>query len=449
MLPILYNLLFPPVFLLLLPGYLLRMVRRGNYRRNFWQRLGFFSAETSQRLQATEGAIWLQAVSVGEMLVALKLVAALRALEPALPLVVSTTTTTGHALAASRVPDGVPVIYTPVDLRSAVRRTFDRLKPAQLVIVDGGLWPNQLWEARRRRIPAALVNARLSPRSERRFLRFGSVARTLFHTLDLVGVPFPEDRERWMRLGVSAERVQHTGSVKFDDVPTAPQSLLPRSEPGAKSSPGEFLRKIGVAPDAPILLAASTHPGEERMIAEIFVRWRTRWPALFLIVVPRHVERTPEVKAALEGLGCRVALRTDMPTDASPPEILLVDTTGELPRWYETATLAFIGKSLNAVGGQNPAEAVMAGVPVIFGPHMENFQELTTRLLSADAAVQVHDLAGLEAGGGELLADGARRRRMVQAARQVIAAHRGASGRTADLLLAQLGKSPCQTTEFL
>ena len=448
MLPILYNLLFPLVFLLLLPGYLLRMVRRGNYRQNFRQRLGFFSAEMAQRLQASPGAVWLQAVSVGEMLVALKLLAALRAREPALPLVISTTTTTGYALAVGRVPDDVPVIYTPIDVRSAVRRTFDRLKPAQLVIVDGGLWPNQLWEARRRGVPTALVNARLSPRSERRFIRFGRMAQVMFRELGLVGVPYPEDRERWMRLGAPVERVRHTGSVKFDDAPVTEQPSSRRATPGAEDSPRGFLRRIGVPEGAPILLAASTHPGEERMIAEMFIRLRTRFPTLFLIVVPRHVERSSQVKAALENLGCRVVLRTVEPSAAVPPEVLLVDTTGELPDWYTTATLAFIGKSLNAIGGQNPAEAVVAGVPVLFGPHMENFQELTSRLLSAEAVAQVGDLVGLEQLCGDLLEDRGRRRRMAQAARQVIAVHQGAGGRTADLLLAQLGKMPCQIGDF-
>ena len=305
----LYNLCFPLAFAVLLPGYVRRMVRRGNFRRHFWQRLGFFPADLRARLAAGRPRPWLQAVSVGEMLVALKLIAAWRELEPDLPLVLSTTTTTGFQLAQERAPADVEVIYTPIDSLGAVRRTFRVLRPSQIVIVDGGLWPNQLWEARRQNIPTALVNARLSPRSERRFRRFRGVAAVMFGLLDLVAVAEDADVERWQKLGVQKGNLHRTGSVKFDDATAATGP-----GPDVSSDLRALLMKAGASPRAPILLAGSTHPGEEeilgRGVPEVCAA-RSRsfswsWPTA-------HVERSADVRADLEALGLQVVNRTALP----------------------------------------------------------------------------------------------------------------------------------------
>ncbi len=435
-----YNLCFPLVFVLLLPGYVRRMVRRGNFRRNFGQRFGIYSPATKERLVRARHGIWLQAVSVGEMLVALKLIDALRARRPTLPIILSTTTTTGYQLASERIGAQVELIYTPVDLAGAVRRAFTLLRPSRVVIVDGGLWPNQLWEAKRHGIPTALVNARLSPRSERRFRRFRTVAVSMFRLLDLVCIPEGSDLLRWTSLGVPAAKIVHTGSIKFDD---APQT---RDAPTQTPSPDlhRLLRTVCPRDESPILLAGSTHAGEERIVAEIFLQLRRRFPDLFLIIAPRHVERAPEIRTELQSLGLRPATRTTLadapgtayPT-APPCDLLLLDTTGELRDWYQLATVVFIGKSLTGTGGQNPAEAISAGRAVVFGPHMENFADLTGQLLAVDAAIQVPDAAGLEKACVRLLSDPTERQRLVGAAARQIAIHRGAAGRTADLLLAE------------
>ncbi len=426
----LYNLAFPVAFAALLPGYLRRMVRRGNYRQDFWQRFGFYRTDVRTRLAAGPPRPWLQAVSVGEMLVALKLVAAFRERVPGMALVLSTTTTTGYALARERVPAGVEVVYTPVDLRGAVRRAFKVLRPSQLVIVDGGLWPNQLWEARRRGVSTALVNARLSPRSERRFRRFRRLAAAMFGLLDLVAVPDEPDVARWHSLGVRGDAIRRTGSIKFDEAGVS-----------SINSPnlGNWRHRVGVTSEAPVLLAGSTHSGEEKILGDVYQRLRQDFPGLFLIVVPRHVERAAEVRAELESLGLRVSLRSAM----ADGDALLVDTTGELRAWYEEATVVFVGKSLTATGAQNPAEAIAASKPVVVGPHTENFAELVSALLSAGGIVQVQDAAGLEAALRRLLANAAEAGAMAEAGRQQLDAHRGATDRTAGLLLAQTKNSAC------
>ena len=238
MLRLFYNLVFPFAFVLLLPGYLRRMVRRGNYWPALGQRFGFYTPAVRARLAAGPGRPWIQAVSVGEMLVALKLIAALRARRPDLPLILSTTTTTGFALASAQTGPNLELVYTPIDALACVRRAFRALRPSSVIIVDGGLWPNFLWEARARGLPISLVNARLSPRSERRWRRFSWLARPLMRLLDLVCVPDQADVARWTALGVPADRVQRTGSVKFDDQEPASVSTDPSPGCAALASDG-------------------------------------------------------------------------------------------------------------------------------------------------------------------------------------------------------------------
>lgn len=420
-----YNLLFPVAFLLSLPVYLRRMFRRGNYRRAFWERFGYY------KHSASEGAPrpWLQAVSVGEMLAALKLARALQARAPGIRLILSTTTTTGYQLALDRAGPDIQVIYTPIDSRGCVRRAFAALRPSHLVIVDGGLWPNTLWEARRLGLKTSLVNARLSPRSEARWRRLPWLTRPIMELLDQVAVPDAADVARWRELGVPGERIHCTGSIKFDD----------DASPVAKPPQGATV----IPPGAPVLLAGSTHPGEERVVAEVFLRLRARFPALFLVVAPRHVERSAAVFAELTALGIPVALRT-APAQPSAPGALLLNTTGELRDWYSVATIVFIGKSLLGQGGQNPMEAVAAGKPVLFGPRMDNFRDLAAQLVQSGAAIQVADAPALEAACAALLADPAARNRQASSGLQLLASHRGASLRTADLLLAIPGFCPCQ-----
>lgn len=426
----------------MLPNYLRRMVRRGNYRRHFWQRLGRYSTEDRARLSALPSPVWVQAVSVGEMLVALKLIAAMRTRRPGLALVLSTTTTTGFQLARERAPEGVQVIYTPIDLRFAVRKAFDLLRPGEVVIVDGGLWPNQLLEARRQNVTVTLANARLSPRSERRFRRFRFFAESMFGLLDRVCVTEAGDIERWQSLGVARDRITNTGSIKFDDAPPvhdSAEAMARAQAKGAHDTPQASLRRLHVRDDAPVLLGGSTHPGEEILLAKVFLGLRISFPDLLLIIAPRHVERAREILADLQPLNLRIVARSSMEAEQAsfplPPDVFLLDTTGELNAWYTAGTVVFIGKSLAAAGGQNPAEPIAAGRPVLFGPHMENFESLVAQLLAAQATIQIQNTAELQEKAAFLLADGDERRQMAERARQLLLTHQGAARRTAELLL--------------
>ncbi len=449
---LLYNLLFAPVFLLLLPGYLARMFRRGGWREGFGQRFGVFSGALRARLAAGEPRLWIQAVSVGEMLVALKLVAALRREAPGTRLLLSTTTTTGFALARERVAaagwsEDVEVLYTPLDFLPCAALAWRSLRPAGIVVVEGGLWPNQVAIAIRSGRPVALVNARLSPRSERRFRRFRALAGPLlFRPLALLAAPEPGDRRRWESLGAVAERIVITGSLKFDDEKARDDAGNDR----AKALRVELrTRGLQLDPERPVLLAGSTHPGEEELVAAMFLRLRQeQFPALGLVVAPRHVERASEVRARLAELGLRVVSRSELarlaPADVAAADVILLDTTGELRDWFALATVVFIGKSLAPAvsGGQNPVEPLLAGRPVIFGPRMENFAEIVAVLLSAGGAVQAADADGLQSACTRLLADAGARAGVVARGCAVLAAHRGAADRTAAALLKILPPPP-------
>ena len=421
-----YNLFFPLVFVALLPGFLLRMLRRGGYREKFRQRFGRYSPEERARLARGEW-IWLHSISVGETLLALKLARQIREREPGKCIALSVTTSTGFAVAQPHANDWLEIIYNPLDAPWIVRAALDAVRPVRLIFIEA-IWPNLLAAAQRRGLPVTFL-PRLSPRSAARFRRARFFTGPIFRLLDALAAAEPEDREAWQALGVEPARLHVTGNAKFDAAaPTGGRTAEFRA----------LLRDLGVPDDAPILLGGSTFPGEERILADALRELRTRWPALFLILVPRHVERAAAILAELEPTGLRLAVRSRLSTRNQKPEIsdaLLVDTTGELRDWYALATVVFIGKSLTATGGQNPVEPVLAGRPVIFGPHMENFAPIVARWLAGDAAVQVRDAAGLRAQLATLFADAPRRAQLAERARAIAAIHSGATERAVGVLL--------------
>src|SRR5262249_30773114 len=215
MIRFIYNLLWPLGLLIFLPGYFAKMIRRGGYREKFGQRLGIYDGEVRNRL-SNQRSTWLHAVSVGEVNVALKLAKSLRAVERDLHCVLTTTTTTGFALARKTAPPWIEVMYTPLDYWPIMRCAFSVIRPTRIVLVEAEVWPNLAAAARARRVPLALVNARLSPRSERRYGRFRFFVAPTFRLLDLVCVPERRDIERWAALGVPQNRIHVTGSIKFD-----------------------------------------------------------------------------------------------------------------------------------------------------------------------------------------------------------------------------------------
>src|ERR1051325_3473978 len=346
----LYNILFTLFFVLSLPYYFLRMWRRGNWQKGFGQRFGRYDSKIKQAL-TNRHTLWLHAVSVGEVSVCAQLI---RTLQPRLPnvkIVVSTTTTTGMERLQAKLPPGVTKIYYPIDLRGWVVRALKSINPEAIVLVEAEIWPNFLWRASQMRVPLFLVNARLSERSHRGYKRFGVFFRPLFASFAAVGAQNEADAAKLRELGCRSEAVQVVGSMKFDAA-----SL---QEPPSLDVPG-LLARLGVAPGSRVLVAGSTHQGEEIILAETFLRLRARFPDLFLVIVPRHFERSRQVSRALTDRGVRFVHRSEVSAEtrygAGELNCLLVDTTGELTSFYGQATVIFVGKSLAAKGGQNPIE---------------------------------------------------------------------------------------------
>jgi 3-deoxy-D-manno-octulosonic-acid transferase len=369
-------------------------------------------------------SIWLHAVSVGEVTIALKLARQIRVLKPDLHCILTTTTTTGFAFANQNTPDWIEVMYSPLDFWPIMRRAFATIRPKAVILVEAEVWPNLVAEAHAQKIPIALVNARLSPRSEKRFRMFHGFVAPTFRMLDAVCVQNPEDIERWKLLGIDADKIHLLGSIKYDPENVEIDPDLPR----------EILTGFGLEKRT-VVFGGSTHSGEEKVLAEVFRALKRDFVELLLILAPRHTERTGEVRQELEGIGFHLALRSQLPAPDPFLDCLLIDSTGELRDWYGVATVAFIGKSLLAQGGQNPAEAILAGKPALFGPHMENFAVLADTLVAQGGAVRVNSATELRRAMTALLANPDDREKMVERARQVLDAHRGAAARTAQLIV--------------
>jgi 3-deoxy-D-manno-octulosonic-acid transferase len=425
-----YNILFEAFFILSVPYYFFRMKRRGGWRHGFGERLGRYSTKFKQAI-SNRDIIWLHAVSVGEANICVQLIKVLHPRLPNIKLVVSTTTSTAMSELRKKLPAEVGRIYYPIDRRAFVRRALATIRPKAVVLVEAEIWPNFLWGLQARKIPHFLVNTRISDKSYKGYRRFGFLFRRFFAMFTGVGAQSEPDAKRLKELGCKPDGVHVFGSCKFDGTRVSRDRLL---------DVPSLLRTLGVPGGAPLLIGGSTHAGEEETLARLAKRLREKHPDLFLVLVPRHAERGREVGDDLAKLGERFVYRNEIGGNYPPQEqgsldCLLVNTTGELKYFYEEATVVFIGKSLTAQGGQNPIEPAGLAKPIVFGPHMGNFAEITAKFLANDAAVQVADEVALESAIDDLLSDKAKREAFGQAAQKVVQSNEGAVERTVDMIL--------------
>jgi 3-deoxy-D-manno-octulosonic-acid transferase len=369
------------------------------------------------------GALWLHAVSVGEVGVAATLA---RALPAAASLLVTTVTPTGQerARAAFAGRAGVTVAYLPFDLGFAVRRFLRRHQPRSLVLVEGDYWPLLLHEVRRRGLPVAVVNGRVGDRSFRRMRRLRPLLGALFSGIDRFGVQGGQDRDRLVALGVEPGRIAVTGNLKYDS-----------SEPPPAPELEDALR--GLAGGRPVLLAGSTMAGEEEVVLAAFQDLGGGERAL-LVLAPRHPERWGEVEALLRSRGLDAIRRTSLPVSGrlGPPAAVLLDSLGELAGLYRLADAAFLGGTLVPTGGHNPLEAARFGVPLAVGPAMHNFREMAAAFDRAGAWRRVADARELAVAWREWLDDPAAARVTGERARRLVEENRGAVARTVEMLAA-------------
>jgi 3-deoxy-D-manno-octulosonic-acid transferase len=428
---LIYNLLFDIGFLLSAPFYFLKMHRRGSWADGFWERFGHYPAKLKQAL-TNRRTIWVHAVSVGEAAICGRLIESLASRLPNHKFVVSTTTSTGMAELRRRLPADVSKIYYPIDRRKHVQRALGMVNPEVMVFVEAEIWPNMIWGLQRRGIPYFLVNARISDRSYRGYRWARRLFGPFFKGFAGIGAQNPADAERLQDLGARPETIQVVGSLKFEGGSGAQARLDARA----------LLDQLGVPDKAPVLVAGSTHSGEEAIIASVASRLRERFPDLFLILVPRHHERGGEVGKELGRLKVPFVYRSEITPktrkNTGSIQCLLVNTTGELRSFYEVADLVFIGKSLTAHGGQNPIEPATLAKPVLFGPHMENFAQIVPQFLEQGGALQVADEAALERAIGDLLADPARRQLMGKRAAEIVQANQGGLEKTVQMILSAI-----------
>ncbi len=427
-----YNILFTIFFVLASPYYFWRMWRRGQWQTGFWQRFGVFDAKFKQAI-TNRHVLWLHAVSVGEVNICTQLIRALEPRMPNLKIVVSTTTTTGMGELQKKLPLHIGKFYYPIDRKKYVARALGTLRPEAVVLVEAEIWPNFIWWLRDKKIPLFLVNARLSAKSHRGYKRFGFLFRPLFAAFTGVGAQNEADAVKLREIGCRPEAVQVPGNLKFD---TANLHVTKPLDVPA------LLAQLGVPANALLLVAGSTHDGEEEILVEQFLRLRVKFPNLFLILAPRHFERAKNLGKQLAKSGVKLFYRTDITstTRLAPGSIecLLVNTTGELMNFYQAASVVFVGKSLTANGGQNPIEPAALGKATVFGPNMQNFEDVARIFLAQRAVIQVPDAAELEKVFAELLGSEARRRELGERAATVVRENMGAVDRTVEMIVRHL-----------
>lgn len=426
MLWFLYNLLFPVVFVCMLPKFISRMLKRGGYGQHFEQRIGHFGANTKARLRE-ERRIWVHAVSVGEIYVALRFIKAYREAHPETHFALSTTTSTGYAIGRKEIDPRDVLFYFPVDLPVIIRKVLRIVNPLRIVLVEGEFWPNLIRLAARQGIAVSLVNGRMSESSYRGYRKLRSLTGDILCRINPICVQGAVDAERMIGIGAPPDHVHIMGTVKFD---------VARRDPAGEKVAQEVMRTIRVPEDAVVLLGGSTWPGEEVVLCELYKTLRQDYPRLFLIIVPRHVERAGEVVQTLEEQGLSYVRRSQIKTleDDRQPDVLFVDTTGELSNFYSVAHIIFVGKSLAQHGGQNPIEPAMFGKAVIVGPNMENFPAVMAAFKLNDAIVQVQGRNALAHALAQLIGNPAERDELGQRAARTVEQNRGVIERTVALL---------------
>jgi len=405
--------LITPLVLLLLA---IRGLRNRDWLKRWPQRFGWFDPP------AKTGGIVVHAVSLGEVNAASSLVKALSRHFPQLPLCLTTFTPTGSDRVYSLFRNEVLHVYAPLDLPGAVKRFFDRIQPVILIIMETEIWPNLYFEAKRRDIPVMIANARISERSIRGYRRFKRMTTAALSQVSCIAAQSKLDAERLVEIGADEARLEVTGNLKFDV--ELPPGLLEQSDAIRRAWGSE----------RPVFVAGSTHEGDEKPLLEAFKQLLKQFPEALLVLVPRHPERFGRAAQLTRACGLTVCLhseRIDCPPSA---QCFIVDAMGELLLYYAACDVAFVGGSLEPIGGHNALEPAALAKPVLFGPHTFNFKDITDQLLNTGAAIRVNNARDLEETTTRLFKQPDLRVQMGRAGLELVKSGQGALARTLEIV---------------
>jgi len=415
------KLLYTTLFTLSIPLLILRLIWRGFRAPAYWKRWAERFGGGPQ-INSSKPIIWIHAVSVGEVEACRPIANALRKEYPNHQLLITTMTPTGSARVKAIFSDSVAHCYLPYDIPFAIKRFLNKTNPTFGIIMETEIWPNLLSTNHKRNIPLFLANARMSERSAKGYSRFANFTKETLQNLSVIAAQSSEDKKRLQSLGAESNRVHVIGNLKYEI------NLAPSLAEQANS-----MRAIWDN-NRPVLIAASTHEGEEEMVLNASRQIRSNYPELLVIIVPRHPERFDRVAALAHKSGFKTLRRSEMKPCPSDIQILLVDTMGELPLFYAASDVAFVGGSLVPHGGHNLLEPAALGRAVLTGPHFFNFQEITQQFLTAGAALEIADTQALADTTIKLLNTPETRTEMGEISLKLIAKSQGASGRLVNLI---------------
>jgi len=421
---VIYNLLFAAIYPFLLPGFLVRMLRRGGYAARFLDRFSLYPDDVRRKLDDEDvRPVWIHAVSVGEVMVAGQLMREWRKADPSVRFCFSTTSSTGWKTAEKVVTPVDTLVYNPLDFPNFVKSALRTVRPRAIVLTESEIWPNFIRTAKRYRIPVFLINARVSDRSAPRYRKARFFFEDVLNSFTRIFAQSDLDKQRLVAAGAPAERTEVTGSFKFDVA-----ERNPAKEQELRTWLAEGFAAVNVRR---ILLGGSTWPGEDRMLLDIYSKLVDRMsPPPVLVLAPRHFEKADAVEANIRAVGFDCLRRSQgmeaktVSDDARPP-VFLSDTTGELMGLYGIADVVFVGKSICEHGSQNMIEPCMCGKPTLVGPNTENFRPVMSDLLAAQAIVQVRDAAELEREIVRLMTESAEAEALGHRAATAVADRRG------------------------
>ncbi|MFA4917037.1 MAG: 3-deoxy-D-manno-octulosonic acid transferase [Syntrophales bacterium] len=430
----LYNILLWIAALLAVPYYLAKMILTGKYRKSLGQKFGFISPDLIFRMKG-KPRIWVHAVSVGEVTAAAPVIISLRELFPEACIVLSTSTETGQEMARRIVPIATSYIYYPLDIPYVVRKVISLVKPDIFIPTETELWPNFIRTCRKLDVRIVMINGRISPRSFRRYSMTRFFWKGILNDIEEIGVISEVDAQRVKLLGTPPSRIHVLGNAKYD-------SLAANVSPSMQSDIG---RRLHITPGENVLVAGSTHEGEEKIVLWVYEQLLLTYPDFKLIIVVRHVERGQEVLALVKKMGFGDSiLMTEIISGKEHlnERVIVIDVIGELFKVYSLATVVFCGGSLVQKGGQNILEPAAWGKVIFYGPSMEDFSEEKALLEQTGAGITIHNGRELLKGILRLMSDTETLTQKGENGKKMVTANVGAAGRYAELIKKTIADAP-------